>query len=133
MMRENILIIFLFFSYTHTMAQDKIIRKDLLTANLGNKAVTEVQIKEITLQPSQEAGLHLHPCPVTGYIAEGEIRFQVKGKQVKILHAGDAFYEPAETEIIHFDNASDFRPAKFIAFYLLNGRQDLIQMLPQNK
>jgi len=31
---------------------------------------------------------------------------------------------------MRFDNASAEQPMKFIAYYLLDGQQDLIQMLP---
>jgi hypothetical protein len=35
--------------------------------------------------------------------------------------------------ILRFDNASSSAPMKFIAHYLLNGKQALIEMLPENK
>lgn len=106
-----------------------IIRKSLLTANLGERSVTSVEIKEITFEPGQKAGLHLHPCPVTGYIAKGTAVMQVEGDAELILNTGDAFYEPADTHIAQFSNYSDLEPMTFIAFYLLNGKQELIKML----
>jgi quercetin dioxygenase-like cupin family protein len=106
-----------------------IIRKHLLTADLGARQVTSVEIKEITLAPGQKAGLHLHPCPVTGYIAAGTAIMQVKGQEPLILRTGSAFYEPAEVHIIEFSNYSAVEPMTFIAFYLLNGDQELIKML----
>ncbi len=47
----------------------------------------------------------------------------------EIIHAGQAFYEPAGTRILHFDNHSDAEPLLFVAFYLLNGRQSLIEFI----
>ncbi|WCT13891.1 cupin domain-containing protein [Mucilaginibacter jinjuensis] len=108
---------------------NNIIRKPLLTANLGERTVTSVEIKEITLAPGQKAGLHLHPCPVTGYIAKGTAIMQVEGEEELILNTGDAFYEPADVHIAQFSNYSDSEPMTFIAFYLLNGNQELIKML----
>lgn len=108
---------------------NNIIRKPLLTANLGERTVTSVEIKEITLAPGQKAGLHLHSCPVTGYIAKGTAIMQVEGEDELILNTGDAFYEPADTHIAQFSNYSDSEPMTFIAFYLLNGDQELIKML----
>jgi quercetin dioxygenase-like cupin family protein len=113
------------------MAQQTITRKPLLSAALKNKTVTSVDVREITFQPGQETGLHKHPCPVFGYIAEGEAVLQVKGELPQHLPAGSAFYEPAETVILRFDNASTEKGMRFICFYLLEGQQELIEMLPQ--
>jgi len=74
--------------------------------------------------------LHKHPCPVFGYIAEGEAVLQVKGELPQRLPAGSAFYEPAGAVILKFDNASNTEKLRFICFYLLEGAQSLIEMLP---
>lgn len=114
-------------------AAKTIVRRPLLTAPLpGLGAVDRVEIKRIEFEPSQETGLHDHPCPVVGYIASGTVRFQIEGQEPKTLKAGDAFYEPADTRILHFDNASDREPMSFIAFYLLGADQhELIRMLEE--
>lgn len=109
--------------------QIPIIRKHLLTAELGLKQVTSVEIKEITFEPGQQGGLHLHPCPVTGYIVKGTAVMQIKDQAEQVLKAGDAFYEPADVHILQFSNYSVTEPMTFIAFYLLNGQQELIKML----
>lgn len=111
------------------METANIIRNHLLTAALGNKTVTTVEIKEITLAPRQKAGHHLHPCPVTGYIAKGTAIMQIEGQEEQVLPAGSAFYEPADVHIAQFSNYSNTEPMTFIAFYLLNGEQELIKML----
>ncbi|WP_214070653.1 cupin domain-containing protein [Mucilaginibacter sp. dw_454] len=107
----------------------KIIRKPLLTAELGSKQITTVEIKEIKFEPGQKTGVHFHPCPVTGYIASGSVDFQIEGEEEIFIPTGGAFYEPAGKTIIKFDNHSDTEPMTFIAFYLLNGNQELIKML----
>ena len=104
-------------------------RTPLLTAQLGEKQVTTVEIMEINMQPGQIGGLHLHPCPVTGYIASGTAIYQIEGAPPRILEAGSAFYEPAGVRVAQFGNHSQTEPLKFIAFYLLNGPQERIQML----
>jgi quercetin dioxygenase-like cupin family protein len=113
------------------MAQLSITRKPLLSAVLNDKTVTSVDVRELVFQPGQETGLHKHPCPVFGYIAEGEAVLQVKGEAPQYLNAGSAFHEPAETVILRFDNASKEKPLRFICFYLLEGPQALIEMLPE--
>jgi quercetin dioxygenase-like cupin family protein len=104
-------------------------RKHLLSAALADRVV---EVQQIDLPAGQATGLHVHRGPVLGYIAAGTVRFQIDGQAIQTLNAGDAFYEPADTRIQHFDNASATQPATFIAFYLLADRdQELITMLKQ--
>jgi quercetin dioxygenase-like cupin family protein len=111
------------------MSQQTIQRKQLLTAILGARNVTSVDVREISLEPGQQTGRHLHPCTVLGYIVEGTAIYQIEGEVTQILPAGSAFYEPAETVIANFGNKSNSVPLTFIALYLLDGEQDLIKML----
>ena len=108
-----------------------IVRKELLTAAIAaSKDVSRVEIKEIELAPSQQTGLHRHPCPVVGYVAHGSIRFQVEGQPAQLLAAGSAFFEPADARVVRFDNASSEAPATFVAFYLLGADdRQIIEML----
>jgi quercetin dioxygenase-like cupin family protein len=112
-----------------SMAQQAVTRKQLLTKELAARTISKVDVKEIIMEPLQKGGLHKHPCPVFGYVAEGTLLFQIQGQEPETLKKGDAFYEPADTAIAHFDNASN-EPLKFIAFYLTNGEKQLIEMLP---
>lgn len=107
----------------------QIIRKPLLTVNLGSKHVTNVDIKEITFEPGQKSGAHYHPCSVTGYVTKGAVLFQIEGEEEIVIPAGQAFYEPEGKTIQKFDNNSASETMTFIAFYLLDGDQELIKML----
>jgi quercetin dioxygenase-like cupin family protein len=108
-----------------------ITRKPLLTAALGSlTSIDRVEVKQIDLAPGQATGLHRHPCSVVGYIVAGAINFQIDGHPMQCLHSGEAFYEPRDVRITHFDNASTTDHATFIAFYLLGaGEHELIEML----
>ena len=106
-----------------------IFRKPLLHATFPAQPVTSVDVREITFQPDQQTGRHKHPCPVIGYIAEGSAILQIEGQPPQQLPTGSSFYEPANVVIARFDNASATAAMKFIAFYLLNGEQALIEML----
>jgi quercetin dioxygenase-like cupin family protein len=116
----------------NSKSDDSIVRDHLLTAPVGARQITDVEILRIRFAPGQKGGLHLHPCPVTGYIVEGEALVQVDGEDPQILSAGQAFFEPAMKRILHFDNHSATAPMTFVAFYLLNGKQNLIEMLEEN-
>ena len=111
------------------MSQQTIQRKQLLTAALGNRKVTSADVREIRLDPGQQSGRHVHPCAVLGYIVAGTAVYQVEGQIEQVLPAGSAFYEAADTSIANFGNASDTEALTFVAFYLLDGEQDLIRML----
>ena len=111
------------------MLQEKLRREDLLQAALDHETVTNVDIKKVVIPKAMAAGKHLHPCPVVGYIVLGKVLFQVEGEERKILNPGEAFYEPKNKTILHFDNASPEEPLVFIAFYLKEAAEDLIKML----
>ena len=113
------------------MSQHTITRKELLRAPIGSRTVATVDVREIAFAPGQQTGRHLHPCPVVGYIAEGAATLQIEGREPQSLPAGAAFYEPAETVIARFDNASQTEAMKFIACYLLAANEPLIELLPE--
>jgi quercetin dioxygenase-like cupin family protein len=113
------------------MSQPPIERKELLKAVFENGVFTSADVREIRLQPGQRGGRHLHPGAVLGYIAEGTAVYQIEGEPAQILPVGSAFHEPAGAIIAEFGNASESEPMTFIAFYLLNGDQELIHMLPK--
>jgi quercetin dioxygenase-like cupin family protein len=113
------------------MISNELIRKQLLTADTGVRQLTKIEAHEIHFAPGQTGALHYHPCPVTGYIIKGTALVEVEGQPAQILHAGEAFFEPALTRILHFDNYSTTEPMVFIAFYLLDGRQTLIELITE--
>jgi quercetin dioxygenase-like cupin family protein len=84
----------------------------------SNPAVRLVRGSRIRLAPGQPTGVHFHQASVVGIVTEGAIRFQPEGEPMRVLRAGDCFFEPANHVISHFDNASDCEPAVFMAFYL---------------
>ena len=111
------------------MAQQNVNRKDLLTAFIENQKVTKIEIKEVKMLKGQVAPKHLHPCPVVGYVESGTVLFQVEGEEKKIIKKGEAFYEPRNKTILHFDNASQDESLIFIAFYLVEKNEELIKLL----
>ncbi|MFP8892331.1 cupin domain-containing protein [Chryseobacterium cucumeris] len=111
------------------IAQQKTIsRKELLKTALDQK-VKSTEIQEITMAAGQGAPEHLHPCPVLGIINSGEAVFQIEGHEKVVLHTGDAFYEPKNVKILHFDNASAEKPLVFTAIYLKEGNEENIKFI----
>jgi quercetin dioxygenase-like cupin family protein len=103
------------------------IRRTTLLSHPLHAAPDRVEGYRVELPPGRSAGRHSHPGPVTGYVEGGLIAFEPDGQPARQLGPGDVFFEPAGETIHRFDNLSDTEPATFIAFYLLNGDQPLIQ------
>ncbi|MFC0875958.1 cupin domain-containing protein [Saccharicrinis sp. FJH2] len=110
-------------------AKNTIIRKGLMNVDIGKRDVSIVKIVEIEFQAGQKAPYHRHPCPIVGQIVSGSCLVQVEGENPQVLKAGETFYEPAETPIVHFDNYSDTEPMTFVAYYLTNGEEELTEIL----
>ncbi|RQO40844.1 cupin domain-containing protein [Chryseobacterium sp. KBW03] len=111
------------------MAQQKTIsRKELLKTAI-DQTIKSAEIQEIAMAAGQGAPEHLHPCPVLGMIKSGEAVFQIEGQQKVVLHEGDAFYEPKNVKILHFDNASAEKPLVFTAIYLKEGNEENIKFI----
>jgi len=106
-----------------------IIRKPLLNISFDPQPFTSVDVREIRFAPHQQTGRHIHPCHVIGHVVEGTAILEVEGEPPVVIPAGSSFYEPAGKIIARFDNAGD-TPMTFIAHYLLQGKQELIEMLP---
>lgn len=114
------------------MSQVSVSRKDLLTAQLQKQVVSRVEIKSVSIPGGGKASYHLHRCPVVGSVVSGSVLFQIEGQSEQVLEAGSAFYEPKDQPILKFDNASETIPLVFIAYYLLEDKEDIITILPNN-
>jgi quercetin dioxygenase-like cupin family protein len=90
----------------------------LLTAKFEARQVVQVEAGDFHFKPGQRAPVHTHDAPAVGYVAKGEIIYQVEGEKQQILREGDAFYEPAGPRILRFDNASATEEAIFLDFNL---------------
>lgn len=90
----------------------------LLTAQFEARQVVQVEIGDFHFKPGQVAPIHTHDAPAVGYIAKGEIIYQVEGEKPQILRKGDAFFEPTDKRILRFDNASATEEAIFLDFNL---------------
>jgi quercetin dioxygenase-like cupin family protein len=76
-------------------------------------------VVEVNYAPGEADKPHSHPCTVIGYVAQGAIRFQVKGGAPEAIYkAGESFYEPPNGVHQVSANASDKEPARLIAFFI---------------
>src|SRR2546427_318437 len=86
--------------------------QDLPKVTLDNWTVTAT---EISYPPGASSAQHKHPGFVLGYVLEGEVRMQVKGQPEMTFLVGQMFYEPPGAIHAVSRNASDTKPARFLA------------------
>ncbi|GAB3031310.1 hypothetical protein GCM10027185_35220 [Spirosoma pulveris] len=111
------------------MAQIQPARKDLLHVLLARQPLSQIDVKQVTIPIGQTAPKHTHPCPVVGYVVSGRVLFQIEGEAKRVIQQGEAFYEPKDKVILHFANDSAQQPLTFIAFYLREANEELIQLI----
>jgi quercetin dioxygenase-like cupin family protein len=75
-------------------------------------------VVEVNYGPGEADKPHSHPCVVIGYVAQGSIRFQVRGGPESVYKAGESFYEAPNGVHQGSANASATEPAKLVAYFI---------------
>jgi quercetin dioxygenase-like cupin family protein len=76
----------------------------------------QVTVTEITLPPGNVGRPHQHPGFVLAYVLQGEVVAKITGSAEATYVPGQMFYEyPGSTHEVS-RNASQTKPAKFLAF-----------------
>ena len=88
-------------------------------------------VVEVNYAPGEADKPHSHPCTVIGYVAQGAIRFQVRGGSETVYRAGESFYEAPNGVHQVSANASDKESAKLIAFFICD-HETLLTMPPMD-
>lgn len=91
----------------------------------------EATLVEVTYEPGGANTAHQHPCPVIGYVLEGSLRMQVKGQAERVYGVGDTFFEsPTDVHLVSA-NASQDKPARFLAYFVCDRKTPLSVPVPQ--
>lgn len=93
----------------------------------------EARAIEITYQPGAHSPAHSHPCPVLAYVAEGAIRSQVNNEPERVYKVGETFYEAPNGVHGVSANASQFEPAKLIAFFVCDHQGPITVGVPASQ
>ena len=72
-------------------------RVELTRHDLAGSKDHEVVLARAEFQPGASVPKHTHPGDEVGYVLEGEVVFEMDGKPVMNLKAGDSFYVPGGT------------------------------------
>ena len=62
---------------------------------------------------------HRHPGPVLVYVTQGALRLALEGEPVRVVRAGETFFEPARAHHIIGENASATEPSRAIAVMIV--------------
>ncbi|MEV4471312.1 cupin domain-containing protein [Nonomuraea sp. NPDC049504] len=88
----------------------------------------------ITLPPnSPGAPPHRHPGPAYGYVVKGAINFELEGEPVRVLRAGEAFWEPGG-DLIHYQDGNhlaDEESAVVVTMFCPPGQPMLVPVSPE--
>jgi quercetin dioxygenase-like cupin family protein len=76
----------------------------------------QVTVSEIHEAPGQVGRPHRHPGFVLVYVLEGAVVAKISGGAETTYSAGQMFYEPPGSTHEVSRNASDSKPARFLAF-----------------
>lgn len=76
----------------------------------------QVTVSEIDEEPGNAGRPHQHPGFVLVYVLEGAVVTKISGQPERTYSAGEMFYEPPGSTHEVSRNASDTKPAKFLAF-----------------
>jgi len=74
---------------------------------------------------------HRHPGSVFVYVTKGTVRLGIEGQPVKLVHAGETFFEPPGALHAVGENASNTEPAAAIAVMIVPEGAPLLTPEPQ--
>ncbi|KAB8189616.1 cupin domain-containing protein [Nonomuraea phyllanthi] len=88
----------------------------------------------VTLPPnSPGAPPHRHSGPAYGYVVKGAINFELEGDPVRVVRAGEAFWEPGG-DVIHYQDGnhlSDEESVFVVTMFCAPGQPMLIPVSPE--
>jgi quercetin dioxygenase-like cupin family protein len=112
-------------------ARDRIVFSQSLPKLNGDHL--QITIVEVTYGPGESSPPHSHPCPVMAYVLEGALHEKVTGKPQTIYKAGESFYEARNGIHEISANASQIKPAKFLAYFVCDREVPLSVTPPTSK
>jgi quercetin dioxygenase-like cupin family protein len=60
----------------------------------------------VTVPPGSTSIPHRHTGPAFGYVVKGEIVFEIEGEPVRVVKAGESFWEPGG-DVIHYQDGNN--------------------------
>jgi quercetin dioxygenase-like cupin family protein len=97
-------------------ADDAVSIKEIFRRDHPELRDKEIVVVRIELQPGASSPPHAHRGMITGYVEAGKLEFQLKGEALKVLKAGDTFFEPPGSNHMVARNPDSSAKTVVIAF-----------------
>lgn len=91
----------------------------------------QVAMAVVSYEPGQASTPHFHSGSVFAYVLEGEVVSQLEGQPPVTYKTGESWYEPPRAAHLVSRNASGTRPAKLLAWLLMDEGGQIKQPLPR--
>ena len=77
---------------------------------------------------------HRHSGPAFGYVLEGEMVFEVEGEPMRVVRAGEAFWEPGG-DVIHYQdgNNRDDIPVRYTVTMLCEPGKPMLTLVDEEE
>jgi len=85
----------------------------------------------VSYEPGQASSPHVHSGSVFAYVLEGEVVSQLGGQPPVTYKAGESWYEPPRIAHLVSRNASTTRPAKLLAWLVMDEGGKVKEPLPK--
>lgn len=108
--------------------------KELATRDIAEKLdgkEAKATAVEVTLAPGEVEATHRHPGPGFGYVLEGEYELGIDDQPVKVIKAGETFYEP--TGCLHRVGRNPGKVKTRILAWVLHPRDVKSIVIPEPK
>ncbi|MDI1238749.1 MAG: cupin domain-containing protein [Polaromonas sp.] len=99
--------------------------------NLPDVPGKQVVMAIVSYAPGQASLPHLHAGSVFAYVLEGEVVSQLGGRPPVTYKAGESWYEPPRAAHLVSRNASSTRPARLLAWLVMDEGGKVKEPLPK--
>lgn len=73
---------------------------------IAPKSVTHIEMSRVDFMPGQEMPQHVHPVPVVCFVTKGAFLVSIGASPVRKVGVGETTFEPPNTIVHYFRNAS---------------------------
>ena len=101
-----------------TAADTSTIITPLMEKPLAARAAAVASMVTVEYAPGAGTPPHSHPADTFVYVLEGAIEMQVAGGELKVLKAGDTYYEQPSDKHMVSRNASKTEKARFLVMFV---------------
>jgi quercetin dioxygenase-like cupin family protein len=115
--------------WSHDAAEETV--TPLQRQKLPDAPGKQVILAVVAYEPGQSSAPHRHAGSVFAYVLEGEVTSQLEGQPPVTYKAGQSWYEPPRIPHLVSRNASTTKPARLLAWLLMDEGGQVKEPLPK--